>query len=532
MSLRRDAATPRYRPPIKVNYSSHWAPRRTHATVNCVLALTGRCAGIAEIGALESIHGDEQICVEGNFMGTAGGYILRVAPERRDVLLEAAEEPDSWGQQRAAEPVDKFSHSKNSPLVVFASFDAGLITHIAEGRKGASAGTGLVRLNISSLHQLLHPIPYTDLISKIDGRARVYVERALKTGGMLTPKAFAEVVKVLEQDTSLRERLRRYSEGRRQRLSRLSEQERKILALQKEALGTALKIANISTNQLLEWEPSVERSTSFLEGLPESSTREDTMLLVDHSNVPGFRAFDGVSQVAARTFVSENDPSVRLTVIMANREPLEEQTGADLIYFNEKYRSFVMVQYKVMRAGTKEAEFRWQAGDQFSEELRRMDAMAAELEKILDDGAADSFRLHTDPFYMKFCPKIAFKPDDRGLFNGMYIPRTLWHRLIKAGALKGQRGGNVLTYANAGRRFQSSDFISLVANSWIGTTIPQSQSVEKLIREVLGSGRAVTYAVKREDSPEDPGVLGVGTVKGPLSGNQQTTERVRVRITN
>lgn len=465
-------------------------------------------------------------------MGKAGGYILHVAPERRKLLPEAAEEPDSWGQQRAAEPVEKFSHSKNSPLVVFASFDAEQITHLAEGRKGASAGTGLVRLNISSLYLLPHPISYDYLISNVDGRAHAYVERALGTGGILTPTAFAEVVKVLEQDTSLRERLRRYSESRRQRLSRLSEQERTILALQKEALGTALKIADIQTNQLLELEPPTDRPTSFLEGLPESSTREDTMLLVDHSNIPGFKAFDGVSQVAARTFISESDPTIRLTVIMANREPLEEQTGADLIYFNEKYRSFVMVQYKAMRPGTKEAEFRWQAGDQFSDELQRMDAMAAEIEKILDDGAADSFRLHADPFYMKFCPKIAFNPDDRGLFNGMYIPRSLWHRLIKAGALKGPKGGNILTYANAGRRFQSSDFVSLVANSWIGTTIPQSQSVEKLIKEVLGSGRAVTYAVKREDPPDDSGASGVVTVDGPLLGDQRTTEQVRVRITN
>lgn len=71
-------------------------------------------------------------------MGKAAKYILRVAPDRRDVLLKAAQEPDSWVQQRTAEPVHAFSHSKNSPLVVLASFDAGAITHLAEGRKGVS----------------------------------------------------------------------------------------------------------------------------------------------------------------------------------------------------------------------------------------------------------------------------------------------------------------------------------------------------------------------------------------------------------
>lgn len=464
-------------------------------------------------------------------MGTAGGYVLHAIPERGRLLVKAAAEPNSWGQQRAAEPVEKFSHSRNSPLVVFCSFERGLITHLAEGRKGSSAGTGLVRLNISSLHRLRRPIDFDELLSKVSTRARSYVERALDDGGMLTPTAFSEVVSVLSEDRSLRERLRRYSETRHQRLARLTSEERTILALQKEALGTALQIADISTNQLLDWQPPEDRPRSFLEGLPEVTIREDSMLLVDHSNVPGFRAFEGVSHVAARTFVSETDPSVRLTVIMANRERLEKHTGADLIYFNETFRSFVMVQYKAMAKGVKEPEFRWKAGDQFSEELSRMDAMAVELEKISDDDAADGFRLHQDPFYLKFCPRITFNPDDRGLFNGMYLPRALWHRMVKAGGLKGARNGNVLTYSNAGRRFQNREFISLVANSWIGTTIPQSKSIERMIKEVLSGGRAVTYAVKRGDPPDASGRVPRVHDLGPLQKEDEDAQKLHVRVT-
>ncbi len=468
--------------------------------------------------------------MQGDAMGSAGGYVLHAIPERGRLLVETAAEPDSWGQQRAAEPVEKFSHSRNSPLVVFCSFERGLITHLAEGRKGSSAGTGLVRLNISSVHRLRRPINFDELLSKVSTRARSYVERALQDGGMLTPTAFAEVVSVLNEDRSLRDRLQRYSESRRQRIARLTSKERTILALQKEALGTALQIADISTNQLLDWQPPEGRPRSFLDGLPEATVREDSMLLVDHSNVPGFKAFEGVSHVAARTFVSETDPSVRLTVIMANREKLEKHTGADLIYFNETFRSFVMVQYKAMEKGAKEPEFRWRTGDQFSEELARMDAMAIELEKISDDDAADGFRLHQDPFYLKFCPRIAFNPDDRGLFNGMYLPRTLWHRMVKAGGLKGAKNGNVLTYSNAGRRFQNREFISLVANSWIGTTIPQSTSVERMIKEVLGSGRAVTYAVKRGDPPDALGMVPRVLDLGPLHQDDKVVKKVKVRV--
>ena len=43
-------------------------------------------------------------------------------------------------------------------------------------------------------------------------------------------------------------------------------------------------------------------------------------------------------------FENPTDRRQALTVIMANRTPLEEQTGADLIYYNETYGAFVLVQ--------------------------------------------------------------------------------------------------------------------------------------------------------------------------------------------
>jgi hypothetical protein len=43
--------------------------------------------------------------------------------------------------------------------------------------------------------------------------------------------------------------------------------------------------------------------------------------------------------------------------------PVEEQTGADLIYYNETYSAFVLVQYKAMEQAKGGAEFRWRDGD-------------------------------------------------------------------------------------------------------------------------------------------------------------------------
>src|SRR5262249_39643508 len=113
----------------------------------------------------------------------------------------------------------------------------------------------------------------------------------------------------------------------------------------------------------------------------------------------------------------------------------------------------------------------------------------------------------SNPFFLKFCPRIVFNPDDKGLFKGIYVPLDLWKALEAGGRLKGQRGGNVLSYTNVGRRLNNSEFVTLVANSWVGTTIGQSAALEGVIRAVLESGKTVTFAVKRKvavaDADED-----------------------------
>jgi hypothetical protein len=41
-----------------------------------------------------------------------------------------------------------------------------------------------------------------------------------------------------------------------------------------------------------------------------------------------------------------------------------------------------------------------------------------------------------------------------------------------------------------------------VASSWVGTTIPQSAELVKVIRAVLEAGRTVTFAVKHQPAPD------------------------------
>lgn len=465
-------------------------------------------------------------------MATAGIYVLRVRPDRREKLLNG--EPRFAGGPRAAEPVPTFAHSRRAPLFVLSSFVDGFLTHVSDGRKGASAGTDLARLNLMTLDAIQPPIPFEAILERAVARFRPRLQRAFAEGGILPPKSMRELARVIgDVRPQLARRFERLSASRAAAIEEFSEREKENLAIQKEALSAALEIAGVGTLGVLEWRPgSAGAPTSFLDGLPEATVREDVMLSADFSSLPGFAAIRDLPHIATRVFVSEDDPSVSVTVVMANRLPLEQQSGADLIYFNERYRSFVMVQYKALEKADPDHEFRWKTGDQFEGEIKRMDDMLELLSKIEPDVDPDGFRFSNNPFFLKFCSRLVFNPDDRGLFPGMYLPHGLWKLLAAGNRLKGARGGNVLTFTNVGRKLSGAEFIPLVAGSWVGTTITQSASLEAVIRSVVESGKTVTFAVKR-DPPADPAPVLVPETNPVLGEDTESEpEKVSIRLTN
>ena len=99
-------------------------------------------------------------------------------------------------------------------------------------------------------------------------------------------------------------------------------------------------------------------------------------------------------------------------------------------------------------------------------------------------------------FFTFFYTAVVFNPDDKGLFKGIYLPLDLWKRADAAGRFTGPRGGKVLTFRNVGRRINNSEFVGLVAGSWIGTSIEQSAVLSEIVRKVLETGKTVTIAIK------------------------------------
>jgi hypothetical protein len=224
------------------------------------------------------------------------------------------------------------------------------------------------------------------------------------------------------------------------------------------------------------------------------------MVIQDLSNLPGFKLVKTLPYNAA-IFESE---SARVTIVLANRQPLEQQLGTDLIYYNETFRCFVMVQYKAMETHDDLRGMFRLPNAQLDKEIARMDQLLIELKKCAGPASSDGFRLSENPFFLKLCRRIVFNPDDVSLVDGMYLPLDYWRLLVVDPRVTGSRGGRAVGYANARRYFDNSAFVTLVANAWIGSTPPQSGVLESVIRQTLGFGRAIAIAVKTPILQESP----------------------------
>jgi len=421
-------------------------------------------------------------------LGKTKGYVVHLTKNREESFEH--NQYDSFG-----EPVPEFSHSRNIPLICFVINSRNLLTHIALGKRGNLAGTDVRRLNLNDIFELSTEVYIDSLIEKSPKNLKKRIEEKLNNGGLIPPKSFEYLInEVSNQAPETAVILSKYSEARSKRIESLSSGVKDTLAEQKEAVATAMTIAGIDRSELQGWDVNEDKKpTSFLDGLEQVRLREDPMVINDLISLPGYEI---LKSTPFSSVVFENDKS-KLTVVLANRLPLEKQLGVDLIYYNETFSCFLMIQYKAMEKEGIDAVYRF-PNDQLTEEIDRMDAVNSELIKAQSNTEADGFRLSENPFFLKMCPRIIFQPDNVGLIKGMYLPLEYWKLLSNHPDMLGPKGGKRLSYKNVRRYFDNTEFVTLASGGWVGTNIEQSKLLEKAIRSTLESGRSVVFAVNNE----------------------------------
>jgi hypothetical protein len=428
-------------------------------------------------------------------MSKTAGYILNVPGDRVPQLLQAI----SFGEI-LAEAVPEFLHSRNWPLVAFISFKPGYITHLARARRGQRAATGLRRLNFHQPWELPEPVAVSQLLPLISSKYRKKLKIFLHLGGLLPHAAFQEYSQaLLKLCPSASPSLERFSKTREDLLKSFDDKTRLGLAYQKEAVSAAFNLAGLNRMPLEKWDFLVEEEAdwppSFLDGLDTARLREDPMITNDLMNFPGAEL---VRQMMLGACVFEDDET-RLTITMANRLALEEQLGVDLIYYNETYRSFVMVQYKAMETGKDHngPHFRL-PNEQLTKEIKSMEKLLDYLRQWGPTKNRHGFRMTDNPFFIKLCHRLVFNPDSSGISSGMYLPLDYWSLLETDSELVGPKGGRLITFKNVGRYLDNSEFVNLVRKAWVGTSISQSEQLIDLIRKVTETGRQVILAIKSD----------------------------------
>lgn len=424
------------------------------------------------------------------------GLVIHFEQDRIDLLSQFEkyqfELPNVYSE--FSEPTKDFSYSRNLPLTCFLINKSGYIFAVALGKRGISAGTALRKVNLRDVTFLKNPLSFDDVGTNVPRRLYRGVISVFKNSGLFTHKGFFAVIDSLVRlAPELESTFEKYSLHKYERIRSLTSNQRSALARQKEALNTALMIGGFERDEIQNWQPPEEADgpISFLDGLPQCRLREDQMIINDLGIFPEMKKIKE-TVFSSAIFEGKNK---KLTVILANRLPLEEETGTDLIYYNETFNSFVLIQYKVLEKSGNEVVFRY-PNQKLSEEIQRMDEVLTKLSTIKKAANPNNFRLNDNPFFLKFCSRELLNPDDSALIPGMYLPLEFWKEIESSENYKGPGGGKLISYKNIGRYMDNTEFANMVSKAWIGTHIEQSKILEEIIKEIIQHGKSAMLAIK------------------------------------
>jgi hypothetical protein len=265
-----------------------------------------------------------------------------------------------------------------------------------------------------------------------------------------------------------------------------------LLNQERDAVGVLLDIGlgGTSRRALRSWS-APPADAPFLDGLTNYPALEDHLITRDLERFGGWVEVPG-ARVGWRAFAEGRK---RIFIMNANRTSVEQTLGVDVVYFNEARGSFVLVQYKKMRAesvGVRK-ELSYRPDSNLTDELERM--------RRIDDLCQEhpgEFRLLSTACWMKLCNPDPLIDDPAALIKGMYFAREHFEELLRT--CQGPRGGTRIGYDNVPRHLNNTTFTELVADGWIGSRGPATDEISWLIRESLETGHAVVVGVQTDQT--------------------------------
>ena len=218
--------------------------------------------------------------------------------------------------------------------------------------------------------------------------------------------------------------------------------------------------------------------------------REDAVIEHDARQIPEFTLT--ASYLTGRAVFLKGRE--RLEVITANRSPLEEVLGIDLIYLNAIKRNIVMVQYKMLEPLREDNVTDWiyRPDDQFGKQVALMKSFS-----FPEPPEPHEYRLNPQAFYLKFVRRDASLGKSPAT-----IPIDHLEALRNDPAFKGPRGAFRISFnALDGRYLRQTTFFDLIRFGYIGAYAKDTENLEILIEKTLKDNRAVVAAAASHSQP-------------------------------
>ena len=431
-------------------------------------------------------------------MPKQGGFLIYFDEEQRAALLRAAIE-ESWGKDGFSDALSSVDWPLKQWEVCGLIFEPEFITHWALARRTRAVATGKVRVEF--INPAATRIPLADVEQLVGSQIRRNIVRVRSGFGGRVPSGTWRGIK-LAVGVIAPSSLKALEELERQRdqsdkLIRIDRPGVMVVAQQRDATGLALdafdRSRGLRKRILRRWTPSAEgdRATSFLDGLTDVRVIEDQVIARDIS------FFDGATEtrhtVLGKVFQLADR---KLEVFNVNRHRIEESLGVDLIYLNETFNAWTMVQYKLMEQGPWGPGYRPDAA--FDRELGRMRQFrTGDPDAWQVDQGGLNYRLCGDGFYFKFCARVQLVVLEESLLPGMYLPRQFMEAMFADESLLGPKGGRVVTFKNTARHITNTLFTDLVRDGWIGTRGISSSRIAEIVKEALSGNKSVVLARSR-----------------------------------
>lgn len=185
----------------------------------------------------------------------------------------------------------------------------------------------------------------------------------------------------------------------------------------------------------------------------------------------------------------------RIAIHIHDRMPLESVFGTDILIYQERYCSVLMLQYKTMRPTGNGAQCYW-ADDQLDKQLARMEAIEREIAQDIPSESLSmrQWRLNDGTSYVKFCDQTPLRRNDSRLASGFILSASHLCTFLASDAAKGPHGGRPVSREKCPRYLSNTQFVDLASSGWIGSRGRKSELLHSMWLRVKEHGTPAVLA--------------------------------------